>query len=1465
MNFSQKGLNKTMKKRFISMLLVVVFFINTIGALNVFATSETSMVFTHENYTVSYEIKNSWIGNQSVEISLYNSGTTPISNWALKYDAHGEIQGIWNATVYSTEDTYYIIKNAGYNYEIQPEETVTFGYTLSGETLAMPEMFELCSKRVERIEGYNVNFNVSNDWGSGFLGDVTIENLTDQPLEAWRLGFHTNFVIDDLWNGKIITADKNAYCIANSESTTPIGAYESKTFSFRGSKETDITPELSEYMLSAVIVDEDFSTVTPIEIVLAVTGFASYDEKLNALNIYWYTTMESGTFEILESFDNETYISSATIKDEFTYIYPINEDFEKRYFKIKQILENGETAESPAFFVVKNENGYAAEFIDTDEDGLPDFVEEQIGTDINKLDTDDDDLTDYEEYYILGTDPLKYDSLTEGVSDGDSDSDEDGLPNKDEFEIGTKSFNPDTDGDGLTDGDEVNIYGTDPMNPDTDEDGINDGDEVTLGLDPLSAETDGIPDNERLFEQIVEADDEVLEEINTVYNPYELSLEITAAGNAQTNLTARESSYSSSIYNFSTLGNTLELSYTDTCNVDEVVINFKLKEEYIDNPYSEFAEENSEFEGIKRYNIFKFFEEDNILLPIKTEVDVENDTISTTVDEMGTYCVMDMELFLMNFSNDTAEESDETNSTEEMEAFSTNSVNMLSSPVSFMAAPTAFSENEEVAVKPTVDYDDKFNVILMYDNRKVVSADDYQKMCDNASEFVEFLYSKSPNANIYSIKMGGLQRKTNSYSTDCFTEGERSDYYDSSLFSDFFSEYRSSTNQIVLSDGFNYVLKNCDLSIPTFCFSIFDQKDVYYRESTGYDYIDQLVENGVNVSVVGEIDNCYVKGYAMDLYEMTGGKHFKDYTDYSDDVIRYIYSLGENEKLPEVEYTSIYPMILSTGLTDVKLAVPIAMDYKEAYENISSNNRDAYAAYADTDDDNLYDFEEINFGSRLIEIKDGRINLPTYGECIDYYGSKLFYVEEGLQRFLDEMSGVYIPGAPGSASSIYANNLLNKTLVLPIKSDPTHEDGDCDGYSDFEEMNEYKSKPLVKNSIIDKVTTEFIIDETNFGAEVYREFYEDDDFSWLTQASVWFSNNIIGNSHSKKEMYNYVLLSFFDSYNQSAFDKKQNYGMLENLISNIEDINKFLNNPEMRAILTTSEEFVGITVEYLEYESEICGKLLDQLCISQSFLGETESMQNLALQCTDYIDKYRTISEKLEKINKGFKIIKGFQLAMDVYENCEIYGTINSNYDLINENIYILNLICENANDSKLRAAAEEIKAVFEEQQSTTAYVIEKVTARSTDIIATHVFKEVISKKFVVAKVANLLLQGLDIVFNFSEIAKNSIYTYGMASVSNILSIDLKYRLYELDSNEKFYFPSNNDVNYFVVNLAYSRREAEMRYSDNILSVPSWIRKHIFGYTELDMLVDENKKDWDAWAYRNIKYIEEKILYLKAS
>ncbi len=64
------------------------------------------------------------------------------------------------------------------------------------------------------------------------------------------------------------------------------------------------------------------------------------------------------------------------------------------------------------------------------------------------------------------------------------DSDEDGLSDEEEEQLGTVSGSVDSDNDGLFDREEAKVYKTDPLKADTDGDGFSDGDEVKAGYDP---------------------------------------------------------------------------------------------------------------------------------------------------------------------------------------------------------------------------------------------------------------------------------------------------------------------------------------------------------------------------------------------------------------------------------------------------------------------------------------------------------------------------------------------------------------------------------------------------------------------------------------------------------------------------------------------------------------------------------------------------------------------------------------------------------------------------------------------------------------------------------------------------------------------------------------------------------------------------------------------------------------------
>ncbi len=96
---------------------------------------------------------------------------------------------------------------------------------------------------------------------------------------------------------------------------------------------------------------------------------------------------------------------------------------------------------------------------------------------VTNLDTDFDGMIDQWET-DNGFDPAD-------PADALIDADLDGLLNVDEYRFESDPNNPDTDGDGITDGDEVNVYGSSPASSDTDGDEMPDAFEIAAALDYL--------------------------------------------------------------------------------------------------------------------------------------------------------------------------------------------------------------------------------------------------------------------------------------------------------------------------------------------------------------------------------------------------------------------------------------------------------------------------------------------------------------------------------------------------------------------------------------------------------------------------------------------------------------------------------------------------------------------------------------------------------------------------------------------------------------------------------------------------------------------------------------------------------------------------------------------------------------------------------------------------------------------
>ena len=263
---------------------------------------------------------------------------------------------------------------------------------------------------------------------------------------------------------------------------------------------------------------------------------------------------------------------------------------------------------------------------DTDDDGLPNLIEKEVGSDPYNPDTDGDNLPDGYEALTLGTDSTKPDTDDNGVLDCDEDFDEDGLTNLQEYELGTEPYNDDTDGDGLNDGEEINTYITDPLKVDTDDDGLEDGDEIYFETDPLNPDTDGngvLDGDEKRFQTFIHK----VENEDCAVTEVRVSMEGT--GNLQ-KATTVESIMNKDILCSEVVGLVGEpFEIKTTSQFDKATLTYVIDKSKLGD---------TEFDNL----LFLWYDEENDnFVELDTILDEENSTVSVETTHFSKYMIVD--------------------------------------------------------------------------------------------------------------------------------------------------------------------------------------------------------------------------------------------------------------------------------------------------------------------------------------------------------------------------------------------------------------------------------------------------------------------------------------------------------------------------------------------------------------------------------------------------------------------------------------------------------------------------------------------------------------------------------------------------------------------------------------------------------------------------------------------------------
>lgn len=736
---------------------------------------------------------------------------------------------------------------------------------------------------------------------------------------------------------------------------------------------------------------------------------------------------------------------------------------------------------------------------DSDSDGIPDSFEEQYGTDPANSDSDGDGLPDGYELFILSYDPTKIDSDNNGITDGDEDFDSDGLTNIEEFLLGTYPQISDSDMDGISDWDEVNVYGSDPLLIDTDGDGINDGDELLLGFDPTNPQTFGVADLEYVTEQNINSESYLFNAINADESDYKLSMSIKCSGLAEDAIIVEESALNNTLNNELYIGDVIQVDFNDGCTVQQMTLNFKINEEHISN--TEYEEVSKEFVGLHRFNVFRYFDELGMIFPIETIVDDEINTVSATVTDAGSYCVIDMVSWLRNLGISVDELNEETIAEElnSVALYSTNSaIDYEEDLVELEGLPSVKSQAEEyilftdenIATLALDEESSENESSVVFTEEKCDSVDVvFSINCagNNMEDYIEYVKEQILVAGEEIFEMSRSAR----ICIICYTNNDDRSYWNYATHLTAYNGSEWATSMIQLKSMVKKIELNkntvaslleaglVDVAFPyyaghqlsmrknaeKFCFQflgfggasniLFNHMDPNRYDSYfgNYNYLfNHMSQNQVNYScIMDSWSNSPVYNFIAPYAFSLGGyvdaldngamtENIVNHIYKSTDKIVYSFGSGNGSGyVPKPPVIKTYNALVLDGMKEITLDDAITDDYKVAARKYDEEDHSEYSSYADTDEDGLYDFLEVKMLSGLISFdEDGNAVLPTFDDCKEFLEEEYFYVENGLQRYCDSLNHDY--------STL--DFILSVMPVLPINSDPTNEDSDGDTLAD---------------------------------------------------------------------------------------------------------------------------------------------------------------------------------------------------------------------------------------------------------------------------------------------------------------------------------------------------------------------------------------------------------------------------------
>ena len=204
------------------------------------------------NVTYEYTVNENSIIGEDLQSWVIDSG----------YDGPGEIVHVWvngfNGPTTRSSDGSFDIGNVGVGFQPDLEigDTFSVSFQINGAGFdgghfcptfidSDPMPFEPSQSDVAFVT------SPTNDWGSGFLQNVTIQNVSDEQIEGWSVVLDVpegdTFEFNNVWGATAETLDNGDILFTNLSWNEDINPGGSVNFGFTGDNATDAPVAIDEF------------------------------------------------------------------------------------------------------------------------------------------------------------------------------------------------------------------------------------------------------------------------------------------------------------------------------------------------------------------------------------------------------------------------------------------------------------------------------------------------------------------------------------------------------------------------------------------------------------------------------------------------------------------------------------------------------------------------------------------------------------------------------------------------------------------------------------------------------------------------------------------------------------------------------------------------------------------------------------------------------------------------------------------------------------------------------------------------------------------------------------------------------------------------------------------------------------------------------------------------------------------